>query len=191
MTIYGIIFMNIRVERNDFYMDISEINFSKVVFPLEMELLVACDGDIEEFERLTDIVGKMTFEENFSFCDIDRLIKANKGYNKELKRRALNDRFLESLLPTIKHYEACKDIGDKSIYLKVIKGELHNTYWKDINEKDIIDASYTGQMLDSLLPMREMNVRVKFNEELESLREYIVQKMKSRQPYSPPFGESR
>ena len=68
---------------------------------------------------------------------------------------------------------------------------MHNSYWKDINEKDIIDASYTGQMLDSLLPMREMNVRVKFNEELESLREYIVQKMKSRQPDSPPFGESR
>ena len=69
-----------------------------------MELLSACDGDVEEFERLTDMIGKI---------------------------------------------------------------------------------------LDSLLPMREMNVKVKFNEELESLREYIVQKMKSRQPDSPPFGESR
>lgn len=28
-------------------MNISEINFSKVVFPLEKELLDVCDGDIE------------------------------------------------------------------------------------------------------------------------------------------------
>lgn|GEM_PF-3893675 len=29
-------------------MNISDINFSKVVFPLEKELLDVCDGDIEE-----------------------------------------------------------------------------------------------------------------------------------------------
>ncbi len=48
-------------------MNISEINFSKVVFPLEKELLDVCDGDIEEFQRLIDIIGKMTFKEDFSF----------------------------------------------------------------------------------------------------------------------------
>ena len=60
-------------------MNISDINFSKVVFPLEKELLDVCDGDIDEFQRLIDIIGKMTFEEDFSFSDIDRLIKANRG----------------------------------------------------------------------------------------------------------------
>ena len=58
-------------------MNISDINFSKVVFPLEKELLDVCDGDIDEFQRLIDIIGKMTFEEDFSFSDVDRLIKAN------------------------------------------------------------------------------------------------------------------
>ena len=82
-------------------MNISEINFKKAVFHLEKELLDVCDGDIEEFQRLIDIIGKMTFEEDFSFSDVDRLIKANRGYKKEFKRSALNDRFLERILPTI------------------------------------------------------------------------------------------
>ena len=46
-------------------------------------------------------------------------------------------------------------------------------------------------MLDSLLPMREMNVRVRFNEELETLREYIVEKVKDRQTNHPSVGEER
>ena len=153
-------------------MNISDINFSKVVFPLEKELLDVCDGDIEEFQWLIDIIGKMTFKEDFSFCDVDRLIKANRGYKKELNRRTLNGRVLEYVLPAIKRYETCKD-------------------WENINEKDLIIGSYTGQMLDSLLPMREMNVRVKFNEELENLKEYILEKVKTRQNGYPPVGEGR
>ena len=31
-------------------MNISEISFSKVVFPLEKELLDVCDGDIKNFK---------------------------------------------------------------------------------------------------------------------------------------------
>lgn len=46
-------------------------------------------------------------------------------------------------------------------------------------------------MLDSLLPMGEMNVRVKFNEELETLKEYIVEKVKARQTGHPSVGEGR
>ena len=172
-------------------MNISEINFSKVVFPLEKELLDVCDGDIEEFQRLIDIIGKMTFKEDFSFCDVERLIKANRGYKKELKRRVLNDRFLERILPAIKGYETCKDIENKPIYLKVLRNELHDTYLENINEEDLIYGSYTGQMLDSLLPMREMNVRVKFNEELETLKKYIVEKVKARQAGHPSVGEER
>ena len=172
-------------------MNISEINFSKVVFPLEKELLDVCDGDIDEFQRLIDIIGKMTFEEDFSFSDVDRLIKANRGYKKELKRRALNDRFLDRVLPAIKSYENCKDVKDKPIQLKVLRYELNNAYWENINEKDLIHASYTGQMLDSLLPMREMNVRVRFNEELETLKEYIVEKVKTRQTSHPSVGGER
>ena len=148
-------------------MNISDINFSKVVFPLEKELLDVCDGDIDEFQRLIDIIGKMTFKEDFSFSDVDRLIKANRRYKKELKRSALNDRFLERILPAIKRYETCKDVENKLIYLKVLEKELHDTYWENINVEDLIYGSYAGQMLDSLLPMREMNVRVRFNEELE------------------------
>ena len=172
-------------------MNISDINFSKVVFPLEKELLDVCDGDIDEFQRLIDIIGKMTFKEDFSFSDVDRLIKANRGYKKELKRSALNDRFLERILPAIKRYEACKDIENKPIYLKVLKNELHDKYWENINVEDLIYGSYAGQMLDSLLPMREMNVRVRFNEELETLREYIVEKVKDRQTNHPSVGEER
>ena len=37
-------------------MNISEINFSKVVFPLEMELLGACDEDIEELGSLREYI---------------------------------------------------------------------------------------------------------------------------------------
>ena len=172
-------------------MNISDINFSKVVFPLEIELLDVCDGDIEEFQRLIDLIGKMTFNEDFSFSDIDRLIKANWGYKKELKRSALNDRFLERILPAIKKYENCKDVEDKSIQLKVLEYELNKTYWENINVEDLIYGSYTGQMLDSLLPMREMNVRVRFNEELENLKEYIVEKVKARQTGHPSVGEGR
>ena len=172
-------------------MDISGINFNKVIFPLEMKLLEVSDRDSEEFEKLIDVVGKMTFRDDFSFCDIDRLIMANKGYKKQLKRSALNDRFIDSVLPLIKRYEACKDIENKQIYLQVLVGELHNSYWENINEEDLICGSYAGQMLDSLLPMREMNVRVKFNEELEVLKEYIVEKMKSRQTDHPPVGDGR
>ena len=172
-------------------MDISAINFSKVIFPLEKKILDVSDGDIEEFEKLIDVVGKMTFRDDFSFCDVDRLIIANKGYKKQLNRSALNDRFIDTVLPLIKSYENCKDVENKQIYLKVLVGELHNSYWENINEEDLICESYAGQMLDSLLPMREMNVRVKFNEELESLREYIVDKMKSRQTDHPPVGEGR
>ena len=159
-------------------MNISDINFSKVVFPLEIELLDVCDGDIEEFQRLIDLIGKMTFNEDFSFSDIDRLIKANWGYKKELKRSALNDRFLERILPAIKKYE-------------VLEYELNKTYWENINVEDLIYGSYAGQMLDSLLPMREMNVRVRFNEELENLKEYIVEKVKARQTGHPSVGEGR
>lgn len=172
-------------------MDISEINFSKVIFPLEMKLLEVTDRDIEEFEKLIDVVGKMTFSDDFSFCDVDRLIMANKGYKKQLKRSALNDRFIDTVLPSIKRYNNCKDIENKQIYLQVLVGELHNSYWENMNEEDLICGSYAGQMLDSLLPMREMNVRVKFNEELESLKEYIVEKMKSRQIENHPIGDGR
>lgn len=172
-------------------MDISGINFNKVIFPLEMKLLEVSDRDSEEFGKLIDVVSKMTFRDDFSFCDIDRLIMANKGYKKQLKRSALNDRFIDSVLPLIKRYEACKDIENKQIYLQVLVGELHNSYWENINEEDLICRSYAGQMLDSLLPMREMNVRVKFNEELEVLKEYIVEKMKSRQTDHPPVGDGR
>ena len=172
-------------------MDISEINFSKVVFPLEKKLLDVSDGDIEEFEKLIDIVSKMTFRDDFSFCDVDRLIIANKGYKKQLRRSALNDRFIDTVLPSIKRYENCKDVENKQIYLTVLVGELHNSYWDNINEEDLICGSYAGQMLDSLLPMREMNVRVKFNEELETLKEYIVKKMKLRQTDHPSVGEGR
>lgn len=172
-------------------MNISEINFSKVVIPLEKELLDVCDGDIEEFQRLIDIIGKMTFKEDFSFSDVDRLIKANRGYKKELKRSALNDRFLDRILPAIKRYETCKNSENKLIHLKVLRNELHDTYWKNINEEDLIRGSYTGQMLDYLLPMREMNVRVKFNEELENLKEYIVEKVKARQIGHPSVGDGR
>jgi hypothetical protein len=172
-------------------MNISEIDFRRVVFPLERELLDVCDGDIEEFKRLIDTIGKMTFREDFSFCDIDRLITANKGYKKDLKRSALNDRFLERILPAIKKYETCKDTENKPIYLKVLKNELHNTHWENINEEDLIYGSYAGQMLDSLLPMREMNVRVRFNEELENLKTYIVEKIKSRHTDYPSVGEER
>lgn len=66
-------------------MNISEINFSKVVFPLEKELLDVCDGDIEEFQRLVDITGKMTFEEDFSFSDVDKLIKAIEDTKRSLR----------------------------------------------------------------------------------------------------------
>ncbi len=62
-------------------MDISEINFSKVTFPLEKKLLDVSDGDIEEFEKLIDVVCKMTFRDDFSFCDVDRLIMANSRKN--------------------------------------------------------------------------------------------------------------
>ena len=151
-------------------MNISDINFSKVVFPLEKELLDVCDGDIDEFQRLIDIIGKMTFEEDFSFSDVDRLIKANRGYKKELKS---------------------KDIENKPIYLKVLKNELHDTYWENINVEDLIYGSYAGQMLDSLLSMREMNVRVRFNEELENLKEYIVEKVKDRQTGHNSVEEGR
>ena len=102
-----------------------------------------------------------------------------------------NDRFLERILPAIKRYETCKDIENKPIYLKVLKNELHDTYWENINVEDLIYGSYAGQMLDSLLPMREMNVRVRFNEELETLKEYIVEKVKDRQTGHPSVGEER
>lgn len=172
-------------------MDISKINFSKIIFPLEKKLLEVSNGDIEEFEKLIDVVGKMTFRDDFSFCDVDRLIVANKGYKKQLKRSALNDNFIDIVLPLIKQYENCKDIENKPIYLQGLICELHNSYWENINEEDLICRSYSGEMLDSLLPMREMSVRVKFNEELESLREYIVEKMKSRQTADPTVGEGR
>lgn len=90
-----------------------------------------------------------------------------------------------------KRYETCKDIENKPIYLKVLKNELHDTYWENINVEDLIYGSYAGQMLDSLLPMGEMNVRVKFNEELENLKEYIVEKVKARQTGHPSVGEGR
>ncbi len=41
-------------------MDISEINFSKLIFPLEKKLLEVSHGDIEELESLKEyIVEKM------------------------------------------------------------------------------------------------------------------------------------
>ena len=125
-------------------MNISDINFSKVVFPLEKELLDVCDGDIDEFQRLIDIIGKMTFEEDFSFSDVDRLIKANRGYKKELKRSALNDRFVERILPAIKRFSKTMDYKSYggALFLGVKKPvvKAHGSSDKLLFEYTIIQA---------------------------------------------------